>query len=95
MSESEIKTTLKTLDEDRAKFKSIMEEAIRALPSDHKMLVFFLYFASMIFEFNGYQVPPRTDTFKATQDALGLTDLWSEFLEEVGYHEENKRVIQS
>jgi hypothetical protein len=40
----------------------------------------FLAYARSLFETRAFQAPPRTDPRKAVEDAMGLSDLWAEYL---------------
>lgn len=74
------------LDLDRQRFKNILGKTHQKLKSEVSKDLF-LKFASLLFMFNGYQAPIRSDPKKAFQDAMGQTDLFAELLEELGITE--------
>jgi hypothetical protein len=67
---------LKLLDEDEKKFDKIFRTQYSGLDASSK--IYFMAFASLIFIFNGYQAPPRSDAKKAILDSMGVTDLFKE-----------------
>jgi hypothetical protein len=68
------------LDADREKFKNILEAQIKTFEGLDLSCV--LMFAKLIFKFNGYQAPLRDDVSLAIMDALGISDLFGELLNE-------------
>ena len=71
---------LQLLDADLEKFHVVMHEYIQVLKPHPVLLEYFLTFAGLIFRFNGYQAPFRTDPQQALADASGLTDLYIDYL---------------
>lgn len=80
LSREELSERLHIIDLDREKFKVIFLENYHKIKETSAL---FVEFARLIFQFNGYQAPYRTDPQKASEDAMGLTDLFGEFLEEI------------
>lgn len=68
------------LDRDLEKYHAIMFEYTPQLKSHPSLLDCWLVFAGLIFRFNGYQAPYRNNPNQALADALGLTDLYQEYL---------------
>lgn len=74
------------LDLDRQIFKNILGKNYQKL-YDEVSKDLFLKFANLLFMFNCYQAPIRSDPKRAFQDAMGQTDLFAELLEELGITE--------
>jgi hypothetical protein len=72
----ETQRLLRLLDEDLLLFGKIYRQHREGMTDPHRTL--FTQFSRLIFRFNGYQAPPRSDPEQAMRDALGLTDLFSE-----------------
>lgn len=83
LSNEEFTIRINALDQQREKFKNIFIESYSKI-NDSVLKLLFVEFSRLIFKFSGYQAPYRLDKEKALQDAMGLTDLFGEFLEEVG-----------
>jgi hypothetical protein len=81
--EDEFYESLVELDKDREKFKILFSKNYDLIEGDVERELY-IKFANLIFMFNSYRAPIRIDPKKAYNDALGLTDLFGEFLEELG-----------
>lgn len=85
MPHEEQEKALKQLDESRELYKSTL---IKILGDAQKLQnapifavnVFVCFIGRLIFEFNGYQAPPRFSISKAFDDAAGITNLYGEML---------------
>jgi hypothetical protein len=71
------------LDDDREIFKQILIRNMQDNDIPDYALLFILSFAELIFLFNGYQAPPRSNPVDAFNDSLGLTDLFDELMNEI------------
>lgn len=69
---------LDLLDQDLIKFKDIFINHISRVKDMDREI--FILFSHLIFLFNGYQAPPRLDPKKASEDAMGITDLFGELI---------------
>lgn len=95
MSLEEHEKCLRILDVERECFKEIVKETLEALKGNRVLISFFLSIARISFALNGYQGPLRYDAAKASRDAMGLTDLFSEMMEEeLGYHDEPMPLLE-
>jgi hypothetical protein len=75
---------IKLLDEDRDKFISIIDSNYEnILKGRIGCKLFIETFATLIFEFNGYQAPIRFYTKKAYEDSLGITDVFQEYFDAI------------
>ena len=86
MSLKEHHECLAALDADREIFKTIVMEALETLKNHRILLEYVLGFAKVIFRFNCYQAPPRTNPIKSALDAAGMTDLFGELIVEIRGH---------
>ncbi len=78
------------LKENLKKFKAILSDSL-AKVQGNEAHTYLIKFARLVFLFNGYQAPPRTDPQQALKDALGETDLFDELEEEI-YVEKMKEI---
>jgi len=85
-SKTETNKIIKLLDEDRIKFNDLFITNYNKIDNELCKKIY-LQFCRLIFNFNGYQAPFRLSAKKATQDAMGLTDLFGEYLESLGIAE--------
>jgi hypothetical protein len=79
LSQKEELKILTKLDEDELKFGNILKKYL-VLFKNSEMKKLFKSFAKLIFMFNGYQAPERTDPQQAVRDSLGMSDLFGEFI---------------
>lgn len=74
---------LEKLDEDKELFKQKFKKMINESTLPEFAMEFLLVFIELIFNFNGYQAPPRTDPLEAISDSLGYTNLYEEMVNEI------------
>jgi hypothetical protein len=80
----EYEKKIKLLDEDRDKFISIIDSNYKSILKDRiGCKTFIMFFAKLLFEFNGYQAPPRFDQKKAVEDSMGITDVFQEYFDAI------------
>lgn len=66
---------------DKKKFRTILSSIMKKFTGIK--LQFLLTFANLIFVFNGYPGPARSDPLEALRDSLGISDLFEELVEEI------------
>jgi hypothetical protein len=82
LSKQEEEKILEKLDKDRDKFKNILKKYLNLL-NNIEIKKLYIYFGKLIFTFNDYQAPYRTDPKKAIEDSMGMTNLYGELLDEI------------
>jgi len=78
----EYKRALSLMDEDQLKFKEIFQRNYKLLEKEVSKKLFF-EFGILIFKFNGYQPPIRTNPMDALKDSYGINDFCKEFLNSI------------
>ena len=70
------------LDNDKIRFVKLLQKGFNKLNKAYTQM-YLLEFSGLVYAFNGYQAPPRSDVGHAIRDAYGLTNPFKEIEQQI------------